>query len=405
MAQDYSLTHAYIPKADTRNRNLFKEEYYSGTDCVIKIDGEEQTEIAYIAYNVQEQLLPIYGYASRTFDTVAVGNRIISGQLRITIKNPEQQVGDNIGEALNEWSESAYTAPKDNNSISSVDAYNEIEKARKNWDESISVKNNTTFGNIVDSGSSNSSSSESESSSDTYDKDAYARKISEINGVKLNDQYNLTDKQIKKLIRQFQKNYLLEQTGELDKNTVDKINEVYAQKMKEKESSSTSNNDQDNINNATTSGSGTTYDPTASSLPVYTPLYASPEDTEPITYVVNKYTKYSSNPVTNNSDWICVTNNSNGKKYYVKTSSIKTYKYHINSVLAFATAGGKTTSVTDLHQNDIIRISEGPIHVTGGENYNEYNDMYNNYYRITWGDGRSAWIDGGTYNGIINYNK
>ena len=72
-----------------REQNLFREEYYSGTDTRIYFDGVEQFEIAHIAYTVQEQLLPIFGYASRTFDTVAVGNRIVNGTFTVTIKNNE----------------------------------------------------------------------------------------------------------------------------------------------------------------------------------------------------------------------------------------------------------------------------------------------------------------------------
>lgn len=84
-------THKYIPRIPEREENLFLEEYYSGTDTKVYIDNEEQTEIAYISYSVSEQLKPLYGYASRTWDDVAVGTRIVTGAFKVSIKNPEEQ--------------------------------------------------------------------------------------------------------------------------------------------------------------------------------------------------------------------------------------------------------------------------------------------------------------------------
>ena len=86
-----SLTHKYIPRIEQTEKNIFMEEYYSSTDVKIYIDGEEITEVSYINYSLQEQLKPIYGYASRTFDDVAIGNRIVTGIIKIPIKNAEAQ--------------------------------------------------------------------------------------------------------------------------------------------------------------------------------------------------------------------------------------------------------------------------------------------------------------------------
>ena len=85
------MTHKYIPRIPQRQENLFLEEYYSGTDTKVYINNKEQTEISYISFSMNEQLKPIYGYASRTFDDMAVGNRIVTGILKIPIKNPENQ--------------------------------------------------------------------------------------------------------------------------------------------------------------------------------------------------------------------------------------------------------------------------------------------------------------------------
>ncbi len=86
-----SLTHKYIPRIEQTEENLFIEEYYSSTDTKIYMDDVEQSEIAYINYSLQEQLKPIYGYSSRTFDDVAIGNRIVTGMFKVSIKNPEAQ--------------------------------------------------------------------------------------------------------------------------------------------------------------------------------------------------------------------------------------------------------------------------------------------------------------------------
>lgn len=86
-----ALTHKYIPRITQIEENLFTEEYYSSTDTKIYINDEEQTEVSYINYSLQEQLKPLYGYASRTFDDIAVGTRIVTGTIKVPIKNPNPQ--------------------------------------------------------------------------------------------------------------------------------------------------------------------------------------------------------------------------------------------------------------------------------------------------------------------------
>ncbi len=100
----YSLTNKFTPRIRQKEKNLFIEEYYSSTDVTIYLDGIEQKEIGYISYSLQEQLKPLYGYASRTFDDVAVGNRIVTGVFKTPIKNVEANstIQDVIGYAANE---------------------------------------------------------------------------------------------------------------------------------------------------------------------------------------------------------------------------------------------------------------------------------------------------------------
>jgi len=86
------MTHKYIPRIQQREDNLFIEEYYSGTDTKVYLNGSnEPAEISYINFSVNEQLKPIYGYASRTFDDMAVGSRIVTGVFKMPIKNPNLQ--------------------------------------------------------------------------------------------------------------------------------------------------------------------------------------------------------------------------------------------------------------------------------------------------------------------------
>lgn len=76
----------YINKTTAREYNAFAEEYFCGTDITIEINGVK-TDVAAIDYTLQEQLKPIYGYASRTFDDVAVGSRIVVGSLLLPVKD------------------------------------------------------------------------------------------------------------------------------------------------------------------------------------------------------------------------------------------------------------------------------------------------------------------------------
>ena len=89
---DPSYNYSYTPTVDHREENLYREEYYSSTDTKIYMDDELQTEIGFIQYEIQEQLKPIYGYNSRTFDDVVIGNRIVTGTFTVPIKNKDEQV-------------------------------------------------------------------------------------------------------------------------------------------------------------------------------------------------------------------------------------------------------------------------------------------------------------------------
>ena len=70
---------AIPPIANTANG----KRYYSSIDAELYFGDIFIDEVTNIAWSVQQQTLPIYGYNSYTFDDVAVGSRIIQGQFVI----------------------------------------------------------------------------------------------------------------------------------------------------------------------------------------------------------------------------------------------------------------------------------------------------------------------------------
>jgi hypothetical protein len=135
-----SLTHKYIPRIEQTEENLFVEEYYSSTDTKIFMDDVEQSEIAYISYSLREQLKPLYGYASRTFDDIAVGNRIVTGMFKVPIKNPEAQA--------------PMTAIKERGKKDTLEDYNESQQELMDAVDWITGENNTITDIVVEDDSS-----------------------------------------------------------------------------------------------------------------------------------------------------------------------------------------------------------------------------------------------------------
>lgn len=70
-----------------REHNIFAEEYFTGSDIKLIANGKEIKQISAISYSLQEQLKPIYGYASYTYDDVAVGSRIVTGTFICPVRN------------------------------------------------------------------------------------------------------------------------------------------------------------------------------------------------------------------------------------------------------------------------------------------------------------------------------
>lgn len=217
-----SLTHRYIPRhryikpAQVSEENLFIEEYYSSTDTKIYIDNIEQTEISYISYSLSEQIKPLYGYGSNTFDDVAIGSRIVTGILKTPICNTSLQSTpeDIAARALS----AAYgdTAPD-------LEDYNETEASR--------VENTDWIGNTdktpgdTSTGTGEGITPPAKSEEDIWYE--YRNKL-ELLGY-LTEGY-ASNEMLVMAIKIFQKDHGIEADGDLNARTQDEIDKALAQK-------------------------------------------------------------------------------------------------------------------------------------------------------------------------------
>ncbi|MFE4029166.1 hypothetical protein ACFX4N_23715 [Priestia sp. YIM B13551] len=71
----------------TREMEQKYASYYSGTDIRIYFGDDWIDEIVEIEWSVQEQVAPIFGYSSFTWDKVARGNRFVQGSFSINFKS------------------------------------------------------------------------------------------------------------------------------------------------------------------------------------------------------------------------------------------------------------------------------------------------------------------------------
>ncbi|HHY08871.1 MAG TPA: hypothetical protein GX530_10260 [Corynebacteriales bacterium] len=68
------------------NKYYYAPEYFSGCDVRIYINGQYVDEAITIAFELQEKVAPIYGYASVTYDALAQGTKIVQGYLDIAFR-------------------------------------------------------------------------------------------------------------------------------------------------------------------------------------------------------------------------------------------------------------------------------------------------------------------------------
>lgn len=198
-----SLTHKYIPRIEQTEENLFIEEYYSSTDTKIYIDDVEQTEIGYINYSLQEQLKPIYGYSSNTFDDVAIGNRIVTGTLKMPIKNIE--ANNNANDIAERALDSNYLSYNNNQEelMDSID-----------W--------------ITDKGNVNPTAPGGDSSTYTPESDTEYEYRSKLMNLGYDIDYNSSDDKVAQIIKKFQQDHHIDANGQLTVTTRDAIDNACA---------------------------------------------------------------------------------------------------------------------------------------------------------------------------------
>lgn len=80
-------TIAFENASNNRDHNIYTEEFFGGADQFIYIGGERYEDISAIQWTIRETLKPIYGYASRKFDDIAVGTRIVQGVIKVPVRN------------------------------------------------------------------------------------------------------------------------------------------------------------------------------------------------------------------------------------------------------------------------------------------------------------------------------
>lgn len=77
---------ANIPQQQSPEYQRFKSEYFSGADVRIYFGDIWLDEVTNLQFSMQEQVSPIFGYASYTWDKVARGTRYIQGSFTINFK-------------------------------------------------------------------------------------------------------------------------------------------------------------------------------------------------------------------------------------------------------------------------------------------------------------------------------
>ena len=88
MAYDTSPKYiAFQNSGQDREHNIYTEEFFGGADTYIYINDKLYKDISAIQYSVREQKKPIYGYASRLYDDVANGVRIVQGLIKVPVRN------------------------------------------------------------------------------------------------------------------------------------------------------------------------------------------------------------------------------------------------------------------------------------------------------------------------------
>lgn len=78
--------YSYNSPGQTVEYKRFNEQYFTGADVRIYFNDIWLDEITGLQFSMQENVAPIFGYASYTWDKVARGSRQIQGQFSINFK-------------------------------------------------------------------------------------------------------------------------------------------------------------------------------------------------------------------------------------------------------------------------------------------------------------------------------
>jgi hypothetical protein len=81
-----AVSYNYPTLTSTTEYKRFNNEYFSGADVRLYFGDTWVDEITSINFELQEQVQPIYGYASYTFDKIARGSRVVRGSFSINFK-------------------------------------------------------------------------------------------------------------------------------------------------------------------------------------------------------------------------------------------------------------------------------------------------------------------------------
>jgi hypothetical protein len=84
MISNYKLKERFSKWQDESSEDMYiPEKYFSGNDVRVYIGDKEIISITSLSLQLRQQLKPIYGYKSYTYDAMAIGNRIIIGTFMI----------------------------------------------------------------------------------------------------------------------------------------------------------------------------------------------------------------------------------------------------------------------------------------------------------------------------------
>lgn len=79
----------YNPDRNRADYSIYNSEYFSASNVKIFLGGVWIDDATSVSFTMSEKILPVYGYASHTFDDVARGSRIVQGGFSINFKSAQ----------------------------------------------------------------------------------------------------------------------------------------------------------------------------------------------------------------------------------------------------------------------------------------------------------------------------